>query len=303
VLATGARLGALSALGALSPVVAACAAPARGGGGPPLPISLAQWSLHRALFEGRLAALDFPVAAARDYQVHAVEYVNVFFKDKARDAGWLDELKSRADAHGVTSLLIMIDGEGELGATDDAARRRAVERHLPWLEAAAALCCHAIRVNAAGDGAPDALAARVADSLVQLADAATPHGLSVIVENHGGLSSDGGWLAGVMRRAGHPRVGTLPDFGNFRIDATRDYDRYLGVAELMPWARALSAKSYDFDAAGNETTIDFERMLGIVAAAGYRGHVGIEYEGERLSEPEGIRLTKALLERVRAPLA
>jgi sugar phosphate isomerase/epimerase len=302
-LATGARLSAFGVLASLTPLVAACASPGRGGGRRSFPISLAQWSLHRALQAGELQPLDFPVVAARDYDVRAVEYVNAFFMDKARDAAWLRELKARADAHGVTSLLIMVDGEGDLGGADDGARREAVERHVPWLEAAAALGCHAIRVNAAGAGPPEEVAARAADSLVQLADRAAPDGLHVIVENHGGHSSDGAWLAGVMRRADHPRVGTLPDFGNFRIDETRAYDRYQGVAELMPFAKAVSAKSYDFDARGNETTIDYERMLGIVLDSGYRGHVGIEYEGDRLSEPDGIRATKALLERVRATLA
>jgi sugar phosphate isomerase/epimerase len=302
-LATGARLSAFGALASVASLVAACGAPARAGGPRSFPISLAQWSLHKALFAGELLPLDFPEVAARDHGLHAVEYVNVFFKDKARDADWLRQLKARADEHGVTSLLIMVDGEGDLGDGDLSARARAVENHVPWLEAAAALGCHAIRVNAAGQGLPDAVAARAADSLVQLAERGAPDGLSVLVENHGGWSSDGSWLAGVMRRARHPGVGTLPDFGNFRIDATHDYDRYLGVAQLMPFAKAVSAKSYEFDAAGRETTIDYERMLGLVLDAGYRGHVGIEYEGERLPEPEGIRATKALLERVRAALA
>jgi sugar phosphate isomerase/epimerase len=302
-LAAGARLSAFTALASVAPLVAACGAPARAGGRRSFPISLAQWSLHRALFAGELLPLDFPEAAARDYDVHAVEYVNAFFKDKARDAAWLRELKARADSHGVTSLLIMVDGEGELGAADPVARARAVENHVPWLEAAAVLGCRAIRVNAAGEGPPDALAERAADSLVQLAQRGAPDGLAVVVENHGGWSSDGAWLAGVMRRARDPRVGTLPDFGNFRIDETRTYDRYRGVAELMPFAKAVSAKSYDFDADGNETTIDYERMLAIVLDAGYRVHVVIEYEGQRLPEPEGIRRTKALLERVLARLA
>jgi len=122
----------------------------------------------------------------------------------------------------------------------------------------------------------------------------------VIVENHGGLSSNGAWLASVIRAVDHPRCGTLPDFGNFRVSADEWYDRYQGVAELMPFAKAVSAKSYDFDERGEETTIDYRRMLGIVTGAGFNSWIGIEYEGNRLPEREGIARTKALLEKIRA---
>lgn len=266
-------------------------------------ISLAEWSLHRALFDGELDNLDFPRVAREDYGIDAVEYVNAFFKNKARDEDYLSDLKQRCDDHGVKSLLIMVDGEGALADADDTARRTAVGNHVQWLEAAAALGCHSIRVNAAGSGKPEEQARRAADSLRWLAELATTYDLNVIVENHGGLSSNGAWLAGVMKRADHPRVGTLPDFGNFRIRGEQWYDRYTGVEELMPYAKAVSAKSHDFDDAGNETHTDYTRMLRIVLEAGYHDHVGIEWEGESLSEPEGIRLTKVLLERVRDELA
>ena len=197
----------------------------------------------------------------------------------------------------------MCDGEGALGDADEAARRQAIENHVQWLEAAARLGCHSIRVNAAGGGERDELARRVADSLVALAERAAPLGLNVIVENHGGLSSDGAWLAGVMRLAANPRVGTLPDFGNFRIGDGTEYDRYRGVEELMPFAKAVSAKSHDFDEAGECVQTDYGRMLRIVHAAGYRGWIGIEYEGGGLDEDTGILRTKALLERVRAELS
>lgn len=303
------RVGAaLAALGLL-PSALRAASPAAGGEAraPWFSISLAQWSLHRALFSGALAHLDFAATARRAYGLEAVEYVNAFFKERAGDAAYLREMNGRAADAGVRNLLIMIDGEGELADADDAARRRAIEQHRPWLEAAAALGCHAIRVNAAGQGPRRAVAARASESLHRLGELAHPLGLSVIVENHGGLSSDGGWLAGVLRGADHPRVGSLPDFGNFRLGADergeRWYDRYRGVQQLMPFARAVSAKSHDFDARGDETRTDYERMLRIVHDAGYRGWIGIEYEGERLSEDEGIRKTLALLQRVRERLA
>lgn len=271
-------------------------------------ISLAQWSLHRALFGGKLEHLEFPVAAKKEYGIEAVEYVNVFFKDKAKDEAYLKELKKRCDDVDVRSLLIMCDGEGNLGDPDDTARTQAVENHHRWIEAAKFLGCHSIRVNAASSGTYEEQMKLAADGLRRLTEFGAKHEINVIVENHGGLSSNGKWLAEVMKTVDHPRCGTLPDFGNFCLDWSRKdepdawYDRYQGVAEMMPFAKAVSAKSHDFDEQGNETRTDYKRMLKIVIDAGYRGYVGVEYEGGNLSEPEGIRATKRLLERVRDEL-
>jgi len=266
-------------------------------------ISLAEWSLHRALQAGELDNLDFPATARRTYGLEAVEYVNQFFKDRARDADYLRELHRRADDAGVRSLLIMCDGEGALGDPAGAARTQAVENHYRWVEAAAFLGCHSIRVNAQSSGSPDEQRRLVADGLRRLTEYAAPRQINVIVENHGGISSNGAWLASVIQSVDHPRCGTLPDFGNFLIQGDEWYDRYQGVAEMMPFAKAVSAKSHDFDAEGNERHTEYRRMLRIVLDAGYRGYFGIEYEGDELPEPEGIRATKALLERVRAELA
>ncbi|MHC4348392.1 MAG: sugar phosphate isomerase/epimerase family protein, partial [Planctomycetota bacterium] len=236
---------------------------------PVFEISLAQWSLHRTLFGGKLDPLEFP-AYARRAGLDAVEYVNSFFKDKARDEAYLGELKRRADDAGVRSLLIMVDGEGALGDPDADARAGVVKRHQRWLDAARRLGCHSIRVNAASKGTPDEQRDRVADGLRQLTEVAAPYELNVIVENHGGLSSNGTWLASVIRQVDHPRCGTLPDFGNFQIAKGEWYDRYQGVKELMPFAKAVSAKSNDFDAEGNEVHTDYVRMMRIVLDAGYR---------------------------------
>jgi L-ribulose-5-phosphate 3-epimerase len=266
-------------------------------------ISLAEWSLHRALEAGALDHLDFPVVARRDYGIEAVEYVNTFFRGKGADEGYLAALKARAADHGVRSLLIMCDGEGALGDPDPAARTQTVENHVKWLDAAAGLGCHSIRVNAQSQGSAAEQHDLVVDGLRRLTELAAPRGLNVIVENHGGLSSNGAWLSGVIRAVDHPRCGTLPDFGNFQLGPGQSYDRYQGVREMMPFAKAVSAKSHAFDAEGNERQTDFRRMVRIVLEAGYHGHLGIEYEGDELSEPDGIRATKALLERVRAELS
>ena len=118
--------------------------------------------------------------------------------------------------------------------------------------------------------------------------------LNVIVENHGGLSSNGKWLRSVIQKVDLPNCGTLPDFGNFPPET----DRYEAVEMLMPYAKAVSAKSYDFNDTGDETQIDYYKMMKIVLDAGYHGYVGIEYEGNRLSENDGILATKRLLEKI-----
>lgn len=265
---------------------------------PTFRISLAQWSLHRTHGSGELPALGFP-ARARKYGFEAVEYVNSFFRDQVRDYGWLGELKRRCEGEGVRSLLIMCDGLGALGEADAVARGRAIENHWPWLDAAAYLGCHSIRVNAQSSGTWEEQRDRAADGLRMLTEAGDGRGLNVIVENHGGLSSNGKWLAEVMRKVDHPRCGTLPDFGNFSLGDGKWYDRYEGVRELMPYAKAVSAKSHDFDDAGNEQNTDYRKMLRIVLDAGYGGWIGVEFEGGG-GEEQGILLTKALLERVRA---
>jgi len=273
------------------------------GGKPWFEISLAEWSFHRALQGGKMNHLDFARVAKDDYAIKAVEYVNQFFKDKATDRGYLTEMKRRCSDSGVESRLIMIDGEGDLGDPDSAARTRAVENHHKWVDAAKFLGCFAIRVNAKSQGTPAEQLERAADGLRRLTEFGAKQGIAVIVENHGGLSSNGQWLASLIRKVGLPNCGTLPDFGNFNLGDGKEYDRYQGVAELMPLAKAVSAKSHDFDAAGNETKTDYRRMMKIVKDAGYRSFVGIEYEGDRLREAEGVRATKVLLERVREELA
>ncbi|MGD9645710.1 MAG: sugar phosphate isomerase/epimerase family protein [Pirellulales bacterium] len=266
-------------------------------------ISLAEWSLHKSLFSKKLDNLDFARVSKEDYGITAIEYVNQFFKNKARDQAYLEEMRKRAADLGVKSLLIMIDGEGALGDADAARRTKAVENHYPWVEAAKVLGCRSIRVNAQSSGSREEAQKLAADGLRRVSEYAASAGINVIVENHGGLSSDGAWLAGTIKLVNLPNCGTLPDFGNFRVAPGKEYDRYQGVAELMPYAKAVSAKSHDFDADGNETHTDYRRMMKIVLDAGYHGYVGIEYEGSKLSEAEGIKATKRLLEKVRDELA
>ncbi len=326
-LQTGAVLGAAAAAGCMDRAAPEEEPAAPAAADPLYRISLAEWSyfrelfgqsvsaladgsfgdvLHsdpRSLYQGGLDHLDFP-ARARSHGIEAVEYVNTFFFDRARDEEYLAELGMRCDGEGVRSLLIMCDAEGDLGDPDTAARTQSVENHHKWVEAAAFLGCHSVRVNAASAGSFEEQQKLAADGLRQLCEYADGYDIDVLVENHGALSSNGQWLAGTIAMVDHPRIGALPDFGNFRTSYEPEewYDRYQGVTELMPYARAVSAKSYDFDEAGNETTIDYERMMQIVLDAGYRGWVGIEFEGPMAAD-EGIVKTRELLERLREALA
>ena len=266
-------------------------------------ISLAQWSLNKSLFGGQLDNLDFAREARETYGLGGIEYVNQFFKDKATDTAYLAQMKQRAADHDVRSLLIMIDGEGNLGDTDAKARARAVENHHRWVDAAKYLGCHSIRVNAAGEGTAEEVAKAATEGLASLSEYAQTQGLNVIVENHGSYSSDGKWLAGVIAATGMDNCGTLPDFGNFCItreegnwrNCLDEYDRYQGMEDLMPYAKAVSAKANYFKADGTERDMDYERILKTVKAHGYTGWIGVEYEGDDLSEEQGIKKTIALL--------
>ena len=265
-------------------------------------ISLAEWSLHRALRGekgDKIDNLDFPMIARKTYGLAGVEFVNQFFKDKAHDSAYLTELKKRADDHGVACVLIMIDGEGDLSEPDKAKRDQAVENHKKWVDAALALGCHAIRVNT-GSHYSASNVETAAEGCSALAEYGSKHKIRVICENHGGPSSDPDALIALMKAVNNPRFGTLPDFGNFpNKDHVYDIDVYDAIARMMPFAKGVSAKSYDFDDSGKEKYLDFARILKIVTDSGYHGWVGIEYEGSRLPEPEGITATKTLLESLR----
>ncbi len=269
-------------------------------------ISLAEWSLHKALFAKKITNLDFPGLAKKEFGISTVEYVNQFFKDKAQDQAYLSDLLTRCKDNGVKNHLIMIDGEGGLGELDKAKRDKAVDNHKKWVDCAKTLGCKTIRVNAAyGTGTAEEVAKAAIDGLGSLGEFAKPVGINIIVENHGGYSSNGQWLSGVIKQVGMKNVGTLPDFGNFCIkrkpgqrDCEESYDRYQGTQELMLYAKGVSAKTYEFDEQGNCVETDYVRMMKIVKDSGFRGYVGIEYEGDKLDEYEGIKKTKALLERI-----
>ncbi len=264
-------------------------------------ISLAQWSLHKSLFDKKMDNLDF-AAKSRSLGCEGLEYVNSFFKDKAKDMNYLKEMNNRARSENQKNVLIMIDGEGNLADTDNKARLKGIENHYKWVEAAHFLGCHAIRVNLRGGKDKTEATKTSIDSLDRLSDFAKGSNINILVENHGGFSSDGKWMTGVFSQIKNKNCGTLPDFGNFCIKRENNkcidsYDRYLGMKELLPFAKAVSAKSNVFDANGDEINIDYYRIMKLVKEYGYTGYVGIEYEGNdaRVSEEKGIELTRDLL--------
>ncbi|OLY92831.1 Sugar phosphate isomerase/epimerase [Cnuella takakiae] len=275
---------------------------------PQFEISLAEWSLHKSLQAKKFTNLDFPGIARKQFDIGIVEYVNQFFKDKAKDTAYLNQLLQRCKDNGVRNHLIMIDGEGGLGELDAAKRNQAVENHYQWVDAAKYLGCATIRVNAYGVGSREEVGKAAVEGLSKLGEYGAKQNINIIVENHGGWSSEGTWLAGVMKQVGMKNVGILPDFGNFCVKrATGDlysgkceleYDRYKGVQEFLPYAKGLSAKTFEFDAAGNCIDTDYNRMLGIARKGNWSGIIGIEYEGDSLSEEAGIKKTKELLEKV-----
>lgn len=259
-------------------------------------ISLAEWSLHRAIGKGIVTNLDFPRITKKTYGLDAVEYVSTFFKGKGEDNGYLTALKDSCTKYGVISLLIMVDGEGSLADTSLALRTKAVENHYKWVKAAKFLGCHSIRVNAAGRGTMGQMQAAAIDGLGRLSEYAAGYGINVIVENHGGNSSIAKWLIEIIKAVDKPNCGVLPDLGNFY-----EYDRYKGVAEMMPFAKGVSGKTYEFDADGNETKVDYAKMMKIISDSKYTGYIDVEYEGNNLSEDEGIKASIALIKKVIAP--
>lgn len=300
-------------------------------------ISLAEFSFAGELMSGKMTNMEFPARTKNDFGINVLEYVSMFFNNKHTDQAYLKELKQRTDDLGMKNNLIMVDG-ANIADLDAAKRQKAVESHYPWVDAAKYLGCSSIRVNL-GDSAKalsgtpddpaDEAAKTAADGYHKLLEYAAKSKMDVIVENHFGNTTDIDWLVGVLKQVNMPNSGLLPDFGNFCAQRSKpetndikgimgtkcvkEFDRYEGVKKMMPYAKGISAKTHKFDASGNETETDFRKMFKIIKDAGFKGYVGVEYEGGiigmynptggYLSTNDGIRATKTLLERVRTELA
>ncbi|GAB5561933.1 MAG: hypothetical protein SynsKO_35800 [Synoicihabitans sp.] len=289
----------------------------------PFTLSLSQWGFHRAIFgDARDNYQDFIttlhrapddvlrgdmdprdiVWRARELGVGVVDLVNILWFGHGQDGPWLADFKARARDAGVTFGVLMCDQLGRIAAKDSAERKRSISGHLDWMETAAELGCPFLRVNPYGDGSYLEQLKRGAETLHELADRSSDFGLEILVENHGHPGSNGAWLAMLIEQADHPRLGTYTDLDNFFMggwnhDPQRRYDRTQGLFDLAPYTKAISAKTHDFGPDGEETTIDYQACLKILLDAGFTGLVGAEYEGHRLSEAEGSRLTVELLRR------
>ncbi|MDT0676252.1 sugar phosphate isomerase/epimerase family protein [Autumnicola musiva] len=275
-------------------------------------ISLAQWSLHEPIMNGTMNPIDFAEKAS-DLGFEGIEYVSQLYSDKYKDAedpeaafkSLIDTLKQKSEEYNVRNVLIMVDNEGDLASPDAAVRKQAVKNHQKWVDAAQTLGCHSIRVNLFGSEDRDIWRKSAAAGLKDLAEYAAGRDINVLVENHGYLSSDANLLIAVMEDVNMENCGTLPDFGNFCLkreggerweaSCVQEYPKYKGVSEMMPYAKAVSAKSYAFNDEGEETTIDYGKMLEIIKEVSYNSYVGVEYEGTNLSPEEGILATKELL--------
>ena len=282
---------------ATAAIAASTQVKAEEGKKPLFKISLAQWTINREIRSGEVDNLDF-AKVAYDHKIHAVEYVNQFFMDKAQDKAYLGEMKKRAADLGVESVLIMCDHEGSIGDPDETKRAKTVDNHRKWIDAAKFLGCHSIRVNAASAGTWKEQVELAADGLAKLTAFGDAEGISVIVENHGGLSSNADWLAEVITKIDHKRCGTLPDFGNFKIKDNMSYDSYKGIKKLMAWAKGVSVKDVVWDDQGKQSPLDYERMLRIVLDAGFHGYCGIEHGGF-----DGLNKSRERLEQVREKLS
>jgi len=292
-------------------------------------MAISQFSLASQFWTKKLDTLDFPAKCKNEFGIEGLDYCSMFFADKAKDQKYLADLKKRANDVGAYNLRIMVDGEGVLGELDSAARTKAIENHYKWMDAAAALGCPMIRVNVEGDGKPEEVSKASVDSLNRLIEYGRKQNIDVIVENHVGISCNAAWLAGVMKQVNSPHCGTLADFGNFCVNRTKpeaqtidaymktkcleEYDRYKGIAELMPYAKGIHAKTHVFDANGNDTETDFVRMFKIIKDSGFTGWCSVEYEGgvmrmykkddKYLDDDQGVIATKKLVEKAAAAVA
>ena len=270
-------------------------------------LSLAQWSLHQYVQDQDGDPFQFaPMAKKLGFE--GLEYVNDLYDKEIELLGFdkvVDSLKTMSEIHEMQNVLIMVDGEGDLADPDDDRRNEAVENHKKWIDAAQKLGCHSIRVNTFGTNEPDIWKVAVVDGLKKLSAYAATKNINVLCENHGWLSSDAPKLMQAIQEVNMSNCGTLPDFGNWCVkrkdgaqwgDCEEVYpDKYEGIKLMLPAAKAVSAKSYAFDENGNETTLDYPRILQLVKNSGYTGFIGVEYEGNEMSEEEGILTTKDLL--------
>jgi sugar phosphate isomerase/epimerase len=244
-------------------------------------LSLAGWSLQR-LFRAPvhpLRLVDFPAFVRNRFGLEAIELNSPFFP--SRESRFLRQLVAAADKAQMRMLNIAVDEVGDLSADNDLDRNRAVQNYARWVPVAAELGCTAIRANTGGMGIIDVNRALICciDSFRRLADMGVKHGVSILIENHGGLSAEPGNIIAIVDEVrlthGNTVIGTMPDYGNFPDTV----DRLASLAKLLPFAKAVHAKVYDIDEQLNHPRFDLQRCITLTRECGYDGYIGIEYHG------------------------
>ncbi len=258
-----------------------------------LTLAVQQYSFNRQLRSGELNILDFPKTVVKGTGIKALEYFNGHIEDKIKDTAFFKQLRKRSDDLGAVNTMMLCRSKNAVDSPDAKIRKLAIEGYRPWLEATRVLGGKYIRVDTRHKGEAEKQKGFAVAGLRSLCKVADEYEMGILVENHGNHSGNGAWLADVMKQVDLANCGTLPDFQNFK-----EYDPYQGVSEMMPWAKILCAKAKSFDDNGDEENIDFRKMLKIAKAAGFRGYIGIEFEGHGVDPVQGINATKKLIQKV-----
>ena len=269
-----------------------------------LHFSVGQWTFHEELFDSIMNNFEF-VDKAAELEFNGVEYVNQFFIDKARDFQFLDALSKHATSKGLTNSMLLVDLAGNLAASSEAERLKALESHKEWVIACSKLACPAMRINMHGDGSPDSIREQGLKSLKILAPFADSNSVKILIENHGGISNDADWLLDMIQSLDHPNVGLVVDFDNWCVvyengslwgkNCIQEYPRYEGMQKLLPFADNISVKAFVFDTYGEDSKTDFKQMAQIIDSLGFEGSFGIEYEGDQLMPGQGAVKTRQLI--------
>ena len=293
-----------------------------------LDIGLQMYSFAPLIMQGKFDLLGFPDLVKNTYGINGAEYWSIPFMGRENDKDFLNDIKRRSDDNGVDNLIILVDdidiktmqSGPSLASSNKNDRDTAIDYHKKWIDVAKEIGCHSIRVNLKSDESDNKkILDNSSESISRLIEFSKQDNISIVIENHGGITADADWLVSLIKNVDNKYVGTLPDFGdyNFCVDrgalnfddigkvCKNQYDKYLGVKKLMPYAKGVSAKSHEFGKDGEELSTNYSRMIKIISESNYKGYITIEYEGAMmgmfggegtyLNPHEGILATKKLI--------
>ena len=291
-------------------------------------IGLQMYSFAPLIMQGKFDLLGFPDLVKNTYGINGAEYWSIPFMGRENDKDFLNDLKRRSDDIGVDNLIILVDdidiktmqSGPSLASSNKNDRDTAIDYHKKWVDVAKNIGCHSIRINLRSEEENDQkILENSSESISKLIEFSKQDNISIVIENHGGITGDADWLVSLMKNVDSKHLGTLPDFGTYNFCIKRgnlnfqslsencedQYDKYLGVKKLMPYAKGVSAKSHEFDKDGEELSTNYSRMIKIISESNYKGYITIEYEGAMkgmfggegtyLNPHEGILATKKLI--------